>query len=117
MSKAKTPTINAGIIKDHLPTLWSFWACEDNEVYYFVKHKSKFVWKTLKQMDDARDMLVFGSYKDANTVMRSIIQTKQFPSAAVNNFQIGPIIPSYEDGFWYQDVVGKVKDVRVNTNA
>lgn len=107
-------TIDAGVIKDYLPTLWSFWACEDNEVYYLVKtsKKGKVGWKTLKDMEDARDMVVFGNYKDALAVMNDILKGKQYP-ASVNNFQIGPVIPSYEDGFWYQDVPGKVKDVRV----
>jgi len=109
--------INAGIFKDYVVKVWATYACEDDKVYYLIKSKKKSAiaeWKTLDDIKDMSDMIVFGNYKDANSTTSLIIKEKKYPLGVVN-FQICETIPTYENsGYWDAgDYQGKVVNRRV----
>ncbi len=91
---------NAGILKDYVIKVWAIYACEPNTVHYLVKSTKKATnaeWKTLDDLNDLKDMIVFGNYKDANSITSLIMKENKYPEGVVN-FQICEIIPTYESG-------------------
>jgi hypothetical protein len=111
---SKKSTVTYSTIKDYLPKLWTFWACNENEVYYLIESKKigTMLWKTLDEIQDSRDMIVWHTNKDANDVLKELMKKGRYPQGTTH-FQLGEVIPSYEGGYWYEDTPGKCKDIKV----
>lgn len=108
---------NAGILKDYVLKVWAIYACEADTVHYLVKSSKKTTnaeWKTIDSLKDISNMIVFGNYKDANSVANLIIKENKYPEGVVN-FQICEIIPSFESGGYWDasDFRGKIVNRKV----
>jgi hypothetical protein len=112
---SKTYPTTCSTIKDHLPKLWAFWACNDNEVFYLIQSRKgrPLLWKTLDGIQDSRDMILWNNKTDAYDALKKIMNEHRYPDN-ITRFQIGEVIPSYVDGgYWYEVLDGKYKDIKV----
>ena len=61
-------------------------------------------WKTISEMPDARDMIVFNTKKEVMSCVKQVIKAKQYPEK-VNVIEVSQIIPAYIDNaYWYEHV-------------
>ena len=111
---SKLPKVSKRTWKEFVPSKWMIWACEDNDVHHLVLDSGKVVWKRTGDIDDCSDVVVFNKLGKAKEFIRKCIKKKLLPSKKINNIDYAMVVPTFEDGkLWYEVVnphTGKVEN-------
>lgn len=88
--------------------LWSAYFTNDNKVWYMISHKSgKIIYKTIDEIDDLSDMVVFNTQKEAMTFVKWDIINNTYPDDA-SSVEVGQGYLTREDeNLWFDYLLYK----------
>ena len=88
--------------------LWSAYFTNENKVWYMLTHKSgKIVYKTIDEIDDLSDMIVFNTQTEAMTFVQWDITDNTYPAEATDVEVEQGYLTREDEQLWFDYILHK----------